>query len=294
MTESLRLEDARETLTREEAFYFRNEGMKLFGVFHASTAVVSKGGVVLCAPYGEEKNYTQRALANFARAVCSKGFDVVRFDYRGTGDSEGDLEDVSLTDHISDIDCAIGALGERRGTKGIGLLGLRLGGTLAALVANNDPRIQFAILWAPIARPKRYFQGLFKDDLIAEAWGGDGVKVQSSLEQELGSEGLVELRECSLTRRAYDEFSSIDLTEDGLSFDGDLLIADVIRRSRAHDAQIKGILDICTHMDDRYEFKLVEDAHFWSTGFVYHDLSPRALCDETLEWLVRKRGGEER
>ena len=87
----------------EEAFFFENQGERLFGILH-TPADPSKGdGIVFCDPYGEEKHFARRVLANFARRVCAEGFHVLRFDYRGNGDSQGELEAVTPASQLSDI-----------------------------------------------------------------------------------------------------------------------------------------------------------------------------------------------
>jgi pimeloyl-ACP methyl ester carboxylesterase len=252
-------------IQHEEAFFFENEGQKLFGVLHTPPIPDRRGGLIFCGPYGEEKHFSHRTFVDFARTVCSEGFYVLRFDYRGDGDSEGERENTTAMGQLSDIKRAIELMGHL-GISALGLLGLRLGGTLAALAANSDPRIEFLVLWAPIVRPKEHFNGLL---------------------------GLIELQQCSLNRRAYAEFSKIDLTDPNLRFNGEFFMADVTRDSRKYNRAVKGLSDVWAAGGDRREFKIIEEAEFWSPAYGYQKMFPHSLCDATMEWLIRERGRRE-
>jgi predicted alpha/beta hydrolase len=66
------------------------------------------------------------------------GYAVLRFDYHGTGDSMGDSTDVSLAGWLDDISLAANELTAASGAKKLVVIGLRLGGTLAALASSCD------------------------------------------------------------------------------------------------------------------------------------------------------------
>ncbi|MDQ3815552.1 MAG: hypothetical protein M3347_16675, partial [Armatimonadota bacterium] len=50
----------------------------------AHRAENARGVVVLVPPFAEEKKAAQRALVETARDLADAGFDVLRFDFRGT------------------------------------------------------------------------------------------------------------------------------------------------------------------------------------------------------------------
>ena len=126
----------------EDAFLFESDGSKLFALLHspepANALPAEDGGrrgVVICHPFVEEKAVAHRVLTDFARALCRRGYHVLRFDCRGCGDSEGDSHDVSLSSQLEDIGSAIQELSARAEVTRPSLFGLRLGATLAALRA---------------------------------------------------------------------------------------------------------------------------------------------------------------
>ena len=57
-----------------------------FGWLHAGSGT---RGVVLCNTYGHEYVWTYSGMRHLADALSARGMWVLRFDYRGTGDSAG-------------------------------------------------------------------------------------------------------------------------------------------------------------------------------------------------------------
>ena len=57
-----------------------------------------------------------RSLRHLASELTRSGYDVLRFDYRGTGDSIGELSELSVEDWVDDTRQALGELRDRVGT----------------------------------------------------------------------------------------------------------------------------------------------------------------------------------
>jgi alpha/beta superfamily hydrolase len=94
------------------------------------------------------KSETHRLFVRIARALCSAGFVVLRFDFRGSGDSDGDFEEMTVAGEVSDAEQAITFLSELPGVdeKTVGVIGLSMGGRVAAVLASKDSRVKFAAL----------------------------------------------------------------------------------------------------------------------------------------------------
>lgn len=96
-----------------------------------------------------------------ADMLAAKGCDVLRFDYSGTGDSGGDAATTSFADWESDIETAMDELKDTTGVSRVALVGLRLGGTLAARVADRRRRdVSALVLWDPVTSGDAYLQEL--------------------------------------------------------------------------------------------------------------------------------------
>jgi uncharacterized protein len=145
----------------EEPFFFRRDGERLFAMLHRPAAdkpPSSAPGFVLSHPFGEEKLWSHRVFVSIARSLAARGHCVLRFDYAGAGDSTGMTPGTDLATHLADLRAAIAALRARRGTDGpIGLLGLRLGATFAALAAEEGACDGPLVLWDPILDGDAYF-----------------------------------------------------------------------------------------------------------------------------------------
>jgi pimeloyl-ACP methyl ester carboxylesterase len=84
----------------------------------------------------------------------------LRFDYDGTGNSAGADEDPDrLAAWLSSIREAMALVRRLSGCRELGLAGLRIGATLAALTA-TDAEISFLALWAPCTRGRAYVREL--------------------------------------------------------------------------------------------------------------------------------------
>ena len=95
------------TTIAEHPLVFDCESDRLVGVL-ATPATVARVGVVIVVGGPQYRAGSHRQFVLLARGLAQAGFAVLRFDYRGMGDSEGDargFEDVS-----SDIAAAIAAL----------------------------------------------------------------------------------------------------------------------------------------------------------------------------------------
>ncbi len=116
-------------------------------------------GMVLCDPFAEEKKSSQKTLAEMGRALAEAGISALHLDYRGTGDSAGRFEQFNLEDWREDICAAVDWVRLRWGLGRVGLLGLRLGATLAAREAVNCHACDL-VLWEPVAEGERYAREL--------------------------------------------------------------------------------------------------------------------------------------
>lgn len=139
-----------------EPFYFGPESHRLFGVYHpASPARSLRVGVVLCSPVGQEYIRAHRALLRLAGLLADQGFDVLRFDYYGCGDSQGDFDQGSLRQWAADISTAIDEL-RSSGPEQVAMVGLRLGATLALLCAAQRGDIAAVACWEPVVQGADY------------------------------------------------------------------------------------------------------------------------------------------
>jgi len=116
----------------------------LAGVFHSPREEASTC-VITC--HGLYSSKDSEKYVGIARRFCGEGFAVLRFDFRGCGESGGQFEDTSLTGRMDDLEGALDFVQER-GYGNIGVMGSSLGGTVSILVAAKDRRIRALVTWA--------------------------------------------------------------------------------------------------------------------------------------------------
>lgn len=151
-----------------QLYYFGTAEKPLFGVHHPAQGRTKRSQcVVLCPPIGTELLRSYRAFRQLASMLAKQGYDVLRFDYYGTGDSSGDCVEGTLQQWHQDIHTAIEELKEVSGTDQVSLVGLRLGATLVAGVAKSD-EISRVILWEPVIDGSAYLQDRIDTDQFYE------------------------------------------------------------------------------------------------------------------------------
>jgi pimeloyl-ACP methyl ester carboxylesterase len=143
-------------------FFFGRSERLLFGTYHAPAVRSSRpGAVLLCNPFGQEAIRAHRIYATLASKLSKVGQHVLRFDYYGTSDSAGEVEEGSQSEWVSNIIEAHEELLASSGVSRVTWVGLRYGGTLAVLAGQSLSRaIASLILWDPVVDGAAYVQEL--------------------------------------------------------------------------------------------------------------------------------------
>lgn len=107
------------------------------------------------------KNFT--AIRNLCKALTEKGIAVMRFDFTGLGESEGEFEDTNFSSNIEDLEAAAAFLKAEYQAPSI-LIGHSLGG---AAVIFASVKIESVKAVATIAAPSdpHHVSHLFKQDI---------------------------------------------------------------------------------------------------------------------------------
>lgn len=147
----------------EKPVVFHNEGMQLVGMLHLPEGVENPPGVVFFHGLTGCKTEAHWFFVKLARAFALKGIAVLRFDFRYSGESEGNFEDMTISGEISDAlkaldyfitECDVSP--ER-----IGILGLSMGGAVAVAVAEKaEEKIKTCVLINPVGNPLEDVSGV--------------------------------------------------------------------------------------------------------------------------------------
>lgn len=116
----------------------------------------------------------QRLFVQAARQLTDAGFAVLRFDFYGSGNSDGDFEEMTVHTEVADARAGLDWLCAQRGiaTDRIGVVGLSLGGAVTVLLAASDPRVRAIVLWNAVAQPALHFTEIARRGRNAGVVGG--------------------------------------------------------------------------------------------------------------------------
>lgn len=197
--------DTQKPVERREAITLENEGEKIFGIFHRPLNAHRVPAVVICPGFAGNKCGKFRIFVTLAQELAKRGVAVLRFDYRCSGDSEGEFQNITLEGKIDDTFKCLDFLSHdpQIDPTRLGLLGRSLGGVIAVLTARRFEAIKSMVLWAPV----------FKSDPWRKLW--DTLKSSQTLnprEQEI-------LRHLSAhanipNKKFLDQFFKLNLEEE--------------------------------------------------------------------------------
>lgn len=142
-------------------YFFGDSRQPLFGAYHPPRGKTSLGcGVLLCYPIGQEYMRCHRAYRQLANLLTRRGLHVFRFDYFGTGDSAGESDEGRPSVWRVNIGDAIEELQSNAAIDRVSLVGLRLGGALAALASAGRDDVDQLVLWDPVVNGAAYLREL--------------------------------------------------------------------------------------------------------------------------------------
>ena len=189
----------------QKPLYFENEDQLIAGTLHIPDGNGPWPGVVFCHGLSGSKIETHFLFVNASRRLARRGIASLRFDFRGSGESEGKFVDMTPSAEISDARRALDVFAQQPEVDAsrIGIVGLSLGGLVAACTAGREPRIKSAVLWAPVADLPGIINaqqtGAQKSTLASRGWADIGGL-------KLGSTFLDDM----LTVRPADEIAGSD------------------------------------------------------------------------------------
>jgi hypothetical protein len=161
----------------EQAIGFLSDGLALKGFLHVPDAAGKRPGLVLCHGFGG--SCRGAGHPELAKALEQAGYVVLRFDFRGCGQSEGRRGDVIVDEEIADLRHAIDFLiaQPQVDASRIGVIGASLGGSVAIEVAASDARVKACAANGSIGNGERRFRAQYQDEA---AWRGFRAKLEAA------------------------------------------------------------------------------------------------------------------
>jgi len=173
-------------MLHEKPFLFFNlRGEHLSGVLHMPREIINPPVIIMSHGFTDDKVSDNRLFVKFARHAQEHGFAVLRFDYAGSGDSEGDFSDITITREIQDLESAVAFVQNTPELmhSPIYLVGYSLGGAVALAVAAKDSRVQGIAGWAPVSNPIEVLHSILGEKAFLAAQSGESVLCRNDAKQ---------------------------------------------------------------------------------------------------------------
>ncbi len=155
----------------ERAVEFPSDGLALRGVLHVPDGAAGpRPALILCHGFGGScRGAGHPALA---AALEAAGYVVLRFDFRGCGESEGEKGSVICDEEVADLRHAVDFLAARpeAAADAIGVIGASLGGSVALQATAEDPRLKLCAASGAIGDGERRFRYQYPDDAAWQAF----------------------------------------------------------------------------------------------------------------------------
>jgi hypothetical protein len=132
----------------EEAGYFEVSDAHLYTVLHKVPDPIAR--VLLAGPLASERHTSYLPWARWARYLAARHIEVLRYDYRGIGESTGVFKDTTFENWKEDIQLLVHWFNGRSPDLPLILHGLEVGGLLAGHAFESGVG-DALLLWSPPA-----------------------------------------------------------------------------------------------------------------------------------------------
>jgi alpha/beta superfamily hydrolase len=257
-----------------QPLYFRSGGIQLSGCLHGiAHGAAADMGVVICEPFGYEAICSHRSLVAFAEGAASLGLPVLRFSYRGTGDSDDiDPQADQLLAWSQDVVAAVAELQRRSGVKRVCLLGFRLGALIGALAAARCEALAAFIAVAPVISGRRHVRELRT------------IQLASSKQAAKDASAPFEVSGFTLSAATLAALAQIDLSSADVPCD-DILVID-----RSDLPQAKPWAEHCAALGARLQYQSLQGFVRMMMTAPHLALIPRPMIAAVKEWLGPRAG----
>jgi dienelactone hydrolase len=137
-----------------QPLYLSGGAHPIFGFLHSPAAAnASATAVLICPPFGWDEVCSYRSRRDWAFDLARAGFQTLRIDLPGSGDSGGSPQDPEqLSSWTAAIASAAATLREGCGAERVAAIGIGLGGMILCSAMADGAPVDEAVLWAVPAR----------------------------------------------------------------------------------------------------------------------------------------------
>ena len=265
-------------MATEDFVQISSGGQNVFGILHLPDGEATHG-IVYCSPFAEEQKSTYRVFVEHARLLADKGVASLRFDYRGTGDSDGYFQDYLLEDWIGDTVAAIECLKEKSDFDKVCVLGVRFGGFIGIQAAQRSESVSDLILWQPIISGKRFHRQEMRRFMIRQMMtSGKATKGEEELASDAEEDNVIDMDGYLMRKELSEEIKETDLTGEDAAVPPRTLLLQI-----SHNDKISKEYSTFLSNHEGVDLKTLICEPFWNRiGFV----DTGSVFETTQEWLL--------
>jgi len=267
----------------EQAVSFSVQGQRIRGVLTmpAEKSALSSAVMLLHGFLGHKNDLqvygtTEGLFQVVARHFAEAGIVTLRFDFRGSGESDGRWQETTFSGQILDAQAAIEYLSKQVWVDPdkIGAIGLSQGGLVAACLGARDKRIGSIALWSPVANPIHTYGNLLSYATLEKA-----LQTDETLTAPVAWGGTTELNSAF-----FRELFEVDPVAEIASYRNPLLVAVGKEDPIVSPQPQNGELFITYHPGE-------ESILVFSCDHIFNLFTETAILDEliaeTIEWFQK-------
>ncbi|HAX73000.1 MAG TPA: alpha/beta hydrolase [Firmicutes bacterium] len=199
-----------------------------------------------------------------ARELSHRGIAVLRFDFLGSGESDGDFAEMTYRRELEQAELVLEEVSTWEWVSEISLLGFSMGGAIAAQLAGMHPtKIHKLLLWAPAGEMPLYVKQRFNDPKIVRLENGN-----------------VDLGGFELGRGFIDEMMTLDLFEGIKRYTG---LVKIIHGTKDEAVSLLTSVRYVDTYDQGVEFIEIKGADHCFTSVHF----TKELISETVVYLTK-------
>lgn len=181
-----------------EPFVLGEEGKRIFGVIEKPDNKKTFPVIIMLHGFTGEHITSYFKLARVSRKLVEMGIATVRFDFLGSGNSDGEFKDMTPSSEAADTFRIVEMVKKSDWFNGdLGLLGYSLGGFIASIVAAKIEDLRSVCLWSPST--------VNGPDVFKKFFALAGAR---KLENE--NEGLYDIGSLLVSEKFVEEINTID------------------------------------------------------------------------------------
>ncbi len=198
------------TVLEEAGFVVRPEG-SLFVVLHRPADRPASGLLTVCGSLFAEQHTDYRREVRLARTLAAAGVAVVRFHYRGVGNSDAGTASLGAFGQDA-LDVTLSA-SRSAGVSRVAFLGVGVGSLIASRALFSHPDAPL-LLWKPVVDGRDFIRGFFRARLVAATRSrGPRPVPTAELLTRLTREGEVDVMGFTLASSMYESLNGCHLAQ---------------------------------------------------------------------------------